>query len=84
MYYVVYILESQKDKTWYIGFTTDLKKRIEAHNKKQSPYTSKKENLKLIYAEAYLNKYDATGRERFLKSGAGHRFVKKQLRNYLS
>jgi len=83
MYYVVYILEDQKDKTWYIGFTTNLKKRIQEHLNKKSLYTSRKTNLKLIYAELYLSKMDALGREKFLKSGAGHRFVKKQLRNYL-
>lgn len=82
MYYVVYILEDQQDKTWYTGFTTNLKERLQDHAKKQSPYTSKKGGLKLIYAELYLNKQDALGREKFLKSGAGHRFIKKQLKNY--
>lgn len=83
MYYVVYILEDQLDKTWYIGFTTNLKERLKSHQDKQSPYTSKKSDLKLIYAELYLNKQDALERERFLKSGAGHRFIKKQIRYYL-
>jgi len=40
--------------------------------------------LKLIYFEAYLNQSDALGREKFLKSGSGHRFIKKQLNNYLA
>lgn len=84
MYYIVYILEDQKDETWYIGFTTNLKERLRAHNSKQSPYTSKKDNWKLIYAELYLNKLDALGREKFLKSGAGHRFLKKQMKNYFN
>ncbi len=38
----------------------------------------------LIYYEAYLNQADALGRERYLKSGAGRRFLKAQLRHYLS
>jgi len=38
---------------------------------------------KLIYAEAYLHKDDAMGREKFLKSGSGRKFLKKQLKNYL-
>jgi hypothetical protein len=33
---------------------------------------------------AYLNQADALGRERYLKSGAGRRFLKAQLRHYLS
>jgi len=31
----------------------------------------------LIYAGLYLNKKDALDREKFLKSGAGRRFIKK-------
>ncbi len=84
MYYVVYILEDQVDKTWYIGYTSDLKRRLKEHHDKRSPYTSKKGNMKLIYAEMYLHKMDAIGRERFLKSGSGHKFVKKQLKNYFA
>lgn len=84
MTYIVYVLENGHDKTWYIGFTTNLKRRLLEHQKGESPYTSKnKSGWELIYAEMYLNKMDALGREKFLKSGAGHRFLKKQLRNYL-
>ncbi len=84
MHYVVYILENQADKTWYIGYTNDLRRRLKEHANKHSPYTSKKGVMKLIYAEMYLNKMDALGREAFLKSGAGHRFIKKQIVNYLT
>ncbi|HEY4493787.1 MAG TPA: GIY-YIG nuclease family protein [Candidatus Paceibacterota bacterium] len=84
MYYVVYILEDQSDKTWYTGYTSDLNRRMKEHEGKRSPYTSRKGQMKLIYAEMYLHKMDAIGRETFLKSGSGHRFVKKQLANYLS
>jgi hypothetical protein len=38
---------------------------------------------KLIYYEAYIEQSDALGREKYLKSGAGRRFLKSQLRNYL-
>ena len=31
----------------------------------------------------YLNKFDALGREKFLKSGSGRIFIKRQLKNYL-
>ena len=38
----------------------------------------------LIYYEAYLEEPDARGRERYLKSGSGRQFLKKQLRHYLA
>lgn len=81
MYYV-YILQSLKDGSLYIGYSPDLKRRLEKHNTKQVSSTKDKAPFKLIYYEAYLNRKDATGREKFLKSGAGWRFIKKQLRNY--
>jgi len=37
----------------------------------------------LIYYEAYTEREDAEGREKFLKSGAGRRFLRAQLRHYL-
>ena len=82
MYYV-YILQSEKDGSLYIGFTPDLGARVPKHNKKQVLSTKNKVPWKLIYYEAYLERKDATGRERFLKSGAGWRFIKKQLKHYL-
>jgi len=84
MRYIVYVLEDQIDKTWYIGFTTKLERRLKDHLGKHSPYTSKKKALKLIYAEMYLDKFDALGREKFLKSGSGYNFLKKQLKHYLN
>lgn len=81
MFYV-YILQSEKDKSLYIGYSPDLKKRLVKHNKNQVTSTKHKTPFKLIYYEAYLERKDATGRERFLKSGAGWRFIKKQLKNH--
>jgi len=84
MFYTVYLLEDQIDKGWYIGYTTNLEKRIEYHKTKQVISTRNKKDLKVIYCECYLNELDALGREKFLKSGAGRRFLKKQLKHYLS
>ncbi len=82
MYYI-YLLESQKDKSWYIGYSADLKQRFESHNNGQNAATKSKLPWKLIYYEAYDNRLDAKKREVFLKSGSGRRFLKKQLLNYL-
>ena len=37
----------------------------------------------LIYFEGYLVKEDALGREKFLKSGSGYKYLHKQLKHYL-
>lgn len=83
MYYV-YVLESQNDKSLYIGYSADLKRRIAEHlNGKGGRTTRLKKNWELIYYEAYKNEFDAKGRERFLKSGSGRKYLKKQMINYL-
>jgi len=85
MQHFVYVLENQTDKSWYIGFTVDLEKRIAQHNRHTGgEYTKKRDSAwKLIYCEMYLDKKDATRREKFLKGGSGRTFLKKQLSYYL-
>ena len=84
MYYV-YLLECTADKSWYIGYSANLKQRIERHNKGEGARTtSRKKDWVLIYYEAYLDERDAEGRERFLKSGSGRAFLKKQLTHFLT
>lgn len=82
--HIIYVLESGVDCSWYIGYTTNLRKRIVDHNQGKNISTRSKKPWKLIYAELYLHKQDALGREKFLKSGSGRMFIKKQLRNYLA
>ncbi len=79
----VYVLQSETTGRWYIGYTTDVRTRVEAHNKSRNVSTAHRGPWRLIYYEAYLEKMDALGRERFLKSGSGHRFLKKQLQRFL-
>jgi len=81
MYYV-YVLQSEIDHGLYIGYTADLVSRLRVHNSGESRSTSSRVPLRLIYYEAYALEEDALGRERFLKSGAGRRYLDKQLRNY--
>lgn len=82
--YWIYILENQIDRSWYIGSTSNLDRRIDEHLNGSGGRTTRiKKNWKLIYCEGYLEKKDALGREEFLKSGLGRRFIKKQLKHYL-
>ncbi|MEK7197940.1 MAG: GIY-YIG nuclease family protein [Patescibacteria group bacterium] len=82
MYYV-YVLENKDDKSLYIGFTQDLRQRLFDHNNGKGSRTTKlKKNWKLIYFEAYAEKYDALDREKFLKGGSGRKYLKKQLKHY--
>lgn len=53
-----------KDNTYYTGYTTDLGKRIKAHNEgKGAKYTRGRGPVELIYYEEYEDKHSAMRRE---------------------
>ena len=82
MFFYVYVLESLKDKKRYIGYTTNLPRRIEEHKKGLSLATKPRLPMKLIYFEACTNKQDAERREEYLKTTRGRRFLAKRLKTY--
>jgi putative endonuclease len=82
MHYV-YVMRSLVDNGFYIGYTRDLRKRFAQHTEGTALATARRRPWKLIYYEAYIEQADAIGRERYLKSGAGRRFLRAQLANYL-
>ena len=67
------MLRSESDSGFYIGFSTNLRARLRQHQDGESLATSHRGPWKLIYYEAYTEREDAEGREKFLKSGAGRR-----------
>jgi len=71
--FYVYVLRSESDSGFYIGFSTNLRARLRQHQDGESLATSHRGPWKLIYYEAYTEREDAEGREKFLKSGAGRR-----------
>ncbi|MBI5619477.1 GIY-YIG nuclease family protein [Candidatus Gottesmanbacteria bacterium] len=83
MFYCVYILQSQKDDSFYIGYTNDLIKRFKQHNSGENQATKPFLPYKLIFYEAFLNRIDAKNREIYLKSGYGRKTINGLLKKYL-
>lgn len=84
MFYYTYVLQSEIDNKYYIGFTKDLKLRFEQHNNGQVESTKYRRPLKLIYYEACLSQADATHREKYLKTYLGRQFLHRRLKSYLT
>jgi len=82
MYYV-YVLISKEDGQFYVGYTADLKKRLELHNRGKIESTKHRKPFELVYYEASLNKEDALHRERYLKTTYGKRYIRNRIRRYL-
>ena len=81
--YFVYILQSEKDGRFYIGFTDNIERRLKEHNEGKSSATKPFRPYELIFYEAFLSERDAKNREEYLKGGYGRRTIKKMLKNYL-
>lgn len=65
--YFIYIVKC-KDETYYTGYTTNIEKRIKAHNEgKGAKYTRSRLPVKLVYWEQYEEKTQALKREYAIK-----------------
>jgi len=82
MWYV-YVLRSRCNGELYVGCTNNLKERLKLHNKGKVLATKSRRPLALIHYEAFLDKYDAYLREKWLKTGWGRRHLRKTLANTL-
>jgi putative endonuclease len=77
--YCVYILLSDKDHLLYIGFTTNIEKRVERHNSGGNKSTAPRRPLRLIFCEYYLFEEDARNREMYFKTSMGKKAMKLML-----
>ena len=80
--YFVYVLRSLKNRSLYIGYTHNLKKRILEHNRQGNLSTKAYAPWKLIFFEGYLESKDAQRREKYLKTNQGSRLLKRMLKEY--
>ena len=76
MFYT-YILKCASDGSLYKGHTKDIDKRLKEHNSGKSDYTSRKGPWEIVYYEAFQSLEEAVKREKYFKSAAGRRFIKK-------
>ncbi len=73
-----YILQSQQNPDrFYIGYTSDLKRRLAEHNSGKSIHTNKFLPWKIKNYIAFENAAKAAEFEKYLKSGNGRIFTKK-------
>jgi putative endonuclease len=57
--YTVYVLESERDGSFYKGFTQDLAQRLKQHNAGKTKSTRAKIPWRVIYTEAFLKGAEA-------------------------
>ena len=79
MFYVYLIQSEAFPEQRYVGFTTNLRKRIAAHNAGRSQHTSKYGPWKLASYHAFAEKRRAQEFEHYLKTGSGKAFANRRL-----
>ena len=79
MFYV-YMIQSKVDATcYYTGYTSDLRKRMSAHNAGRNVSTAAKKPWVLIGYVAFNEKSKALDFEKYLKTSSGKAFANKRL-----
>ena len=77
--FYVYVLRSIKDNNFYIGYTENLKRRMEEHSKGLVTSTKYRRPFILVYYEVCFNQESALKREKYLKTTGGHRYLKNRI-----
>lgn len=73
MKYYIYILKSLAFDKTYTGYTNELNRRLNEHN------SGKFKLWKILYYEECLDELEARRKEKYYKSSAGRRKIKKIL-----
>ncbi len=77
MYYVYLLQSLNHPKEHYVGYSTDLRSRVKAHNWGDSKHTSKFAPWKLVTYVGFLDERTAKEFEWYLKTGSGRAFLGK-------
>lgn len=79
---IFYLLQSKQTKEFYVGYTSNLKRRLSEHNAGLNQSTKAGMPYELVYFEGFKSKKDALIREKKLKHhGQGIRRLKERLIN---
>jgi putative endonuclease len=80
VFWYTYVLLSHKDNKHYIGYTRNLRLRLQKHVNGGVESTKNRRPLDLVYFEACGSKELAIKREKYFKTGFGRRFLKSRIK----
>jgi putative endonuclease len=79
--FFVYIIQSKKDNSFYIGQCEDLDCRLSKHNDGFSKYSSSKSPWRLVYFEVYPSRSEAIIREKVIKAKKSRKYLEYLINN---
>jgi len=75
--FFVYIIQSQKQGTYYVGVTDNIERRLFEHNHGKSIYTRSKGPWVLVYQERHNSRSEAMKREFEIKSKKKRAYIER-------
>ena len=80
MSYFVYVISTDTSSklTTYVGYTNNLKKRLDLHNKGKGAKFTRGRRWKIIYTEKYDTRNEAKSREYYIKKNRKFRNLIKE------
>ena len=81
MSYFVYLISSNQNSKLitYVGYTNNLKRRLNLHNRGKGAKFTRGRRWKIIYSERYKTKNEALSREYYIKKNRKFRnLIKKK------
>src|SRR5699024_1292439 len=75
--FFTYVLKSLSHDYFYKGHCQDLEQRIKQHNRGKTKSIKAYRPFKIVYFETFNSRKEAVLREKYFKTAAGRRFLKK-------
>jgi putative endonuclease len=76
----VYVIESEsRPACHYVGLSSNVADRVEAHNAGRSPHTARNRPWRLIATVEFHDEAKAIAFEKYLKSGTGRAFLRARI-----
>ncbi|WP_422105598.1 GIY-YIG nuclease family protein [Winogradskyella sp.] len=79
MFYV-YVLYSSDFERYYVGISTNIQRRLKGHNSAKVISTKAFRPWAIVHFESFPTRIEARHREKYLKSAAGRRWRKLNIR----
>ena len=80
--FFVYILQSVKDFSFYVGQCDDLDRRMSKHFDEFSKYTASKGPWRLVYFELLKSRSEALKREKEIKSKKSRKYIERLIKEW--
>ena len=80
MPYYAYVIYSSSYDKYYKGHCQNLENRLKEHNAGKTKSNKAFRPWKLVYYETFETRQEAITREKYFKTSAGRKFLKKVMR----